>query len=304
MIAHVVRVRARVEEVPDGLVEGQELPHLRQCLVRMGCRLRVDHQGTRGSRLHDCVPTAPGEQIHVPLDGQQLQDPLVRIRGLAHARCRGGAGAGRAHDVLILRVHRVGPAARRARGNARPLHELLEERVRPREVMRHLALRPAGYLLHVLAGPQPVRDVLLGLHEVRRANHRLGQVDRIRDDDGVRHVVAMQHETLEQRRLITFGHAVAAQPSLLQVRGSHGQRAAVPRAGRKTHEGVRREAGGVWPPVHPDGACLLVGADVVLDRNHLLCLGILFLPDPQVQGTVIDVGRHVHAALMFLQRQP
>jgi hypothetical protein len=48
---------------------------------------------------------------------------------------------------------------------------------------------------------------------------------------------------------------------------------------------------------------LIVGADVVLDRDDLLRLGILLLPDAEVQRAVVDVGRHVHATLMLLKRQ-
>ena len=55
--------------------------------------------------------------------------------------------------------------------------------------------------------------------------------------------------------------------------------------------------------VHPDRARLLVGADVVLDRDDALRFRILLLPDPQRERAVVDVGRHVHAALMLLQRQ-
>src|ERR1700752_4256138 len=56
-------------------------------------------------------------------------------------------------------------------------------------------------------------------------------------------------------------------------------------------------------PVHPNRARLFVGADVVLDRDDLLRLGILLLPNAQVQRAVVDVGRHVYAALMLLKRQ-
>src|SRR5688500_17421905 len=55
--------------------------------------------------------------------------------------------------------------------------------------------------------------------------------------------------------------------------------------------------------VHPDSACLLVGADVVLDRDDALRLGIFLFPDSQLQRTVVDVRRDVHAALVLLQRQ-
>ena len=59
----------------------------------------------------------------------------------------------------------------------------------------------------------------------------------------------------------------------------------------------------MWTAVHPDRARLLVGADVVLDRDHPLRFRIPFFPDPQRERAVVDVRRHVHAALMLLQRQ-
>ena len=56
-------------------------------------------------------------------------------------------------------------------------------------------------------------------------------------------------------------------------------------------------------PVHPDRARLLVGADVVLDRDELLRVRIALFPDPELQRTSIYVGRDVHLALMLGQRQ-
>ena len=39
----------------------------------------------------------------------------------------------------------------------------------------------------------------------------------------------------------------------------------------------------------------------MLDRDDLLRFGILLFPDSQAQRAMVDVGRHVHAALMLLQ---
>ena len=110
-------------------------------------------------------------------------------------------------------------------------------------------------------------------------------------------------EPLVERRLIAFRNAVAAQPALLQVRRPYREHVAFPRAGREAHERMRRERRGMRASVHPDRPRLLVGADVVLDRNDALRFRILLFPDPQRERPVVDVGRHVHAALMLLQRQ-
>src|SRR5262249_18124111 len=66
---------------------------------------------------------------------------------------------------------------------------------------------------------------------------------------------------------------------------------------------MRRKVGRMRSAVHPNRPRLFVGADVVLDCDDLLGFGVLFLPDAELQRTVVDVGSDVHAALMLLQRQ-
>src|SRR5579871_4256145 len=58
------------------------------------------------------------------------------------------------------------------------------------------------------------------------------------------------------------------------------------------------------PAVHPDGAGLLIRADVLLDRDDLLRLRVLFIPDPQVQWAAIDIRRDMHLALMLRKCEP
>ena len=103
--------------------------------------------------------------------------------------------------------------------------------------------------------------------------------------------------------LVALGQPVPSSPALFDVRGVDRQDVAFPLAGGKSHERVRGVIGRMRPAIHPDGACLFVSADVVLDRDHFLGVGVFLFPDPEVQRAVIDVGRHVHAALMFLQRK-
>src|SRR4051812_21870838 len=55
--------------------------------------------------------------------------------------------------------------------------------------------------------------------------------------------------------------------------------------------------------IHPDGPGLLIRADVLLDRDNLLRLGIFFGPNTKVEWASIDIRRDVHLALMLGQRK-
>ena len=57
------------------------------------------------------------------------------------------------------------------------------------------------------------------------------------------------------------------------------------------------------PAIHPDGAPLLIGADVLLNRDQTLRLRILFFPDSQVQRAAINIRNDVNPALVFRYRQ-
>ena len=164
-------------------------------------------------------------------------------------------------------------------------------------MVRHFDDRLAGPLPDLRRQHARVEDEVLALDE------RLGQEHRIGDDADVREVVAVTDEMLGQRRAIAFGQAVAANPALLDVGGGDGQHVAFPRAGREPLPGVRRVLGRMRTAVHPDRARLFVGADVVLDRDERLGLGIALFPDAQLQRTAIDVRRNVHLALVLVERQ-
>ena len=139
---------------------------------------------------------------------------------------------------------------------------------------------------------------------MHRLDHRLRQVDRVLDDLDVREVVAVADEVLGQRRLIARGHAVAAVPPLLDVRRLDHEPIAFPTPGREAHPGVRRVGRRVRPAVHPDRPRLLVGADVVLDRDDVLRSGVLLVPDADVERAPVDVVHGVDATLLFVVGQP
>ena len=119
----------------------------------------------------------------------------------------------------------------------------------------------------------------------------------------VKHV-AVADEVFGQRRLVAHRQAVAANPALLDVRRVDDQHVAEPFAGGKALPGVRGDRGRMRAAVHVDRPRLIVGADVMLDRDELLRVRVPIFPDAEVQRTAIDVGRDVHAALLFRQRDP
>src|ERR1019366_5904717 len=130
-----------------------------------------------------------------------------------------------------------------------------------------------------------------------------GQVDGVGNDADVGEAVAVADEVFGERRHVAFGEAVAAQPAHLDVGGRDGEDVAFPFAGGETHPGVGRVVGRVGASIHPDGAGLLVGADVHLDGDDLLGVGVLLLPQPEGHGAAVDVGDDMHAALLFLERK-
>src|SRR6266567_6546414 len=62
-----------------------------------------------------------------------------------------------------------------------------------------------------------------------------------------------------------------------------------------------RILGWVRPSVHPDGACLLVRADVIFDGGHFFRFGVTLLPHSKLHVATINVGRNVYAALVLRQ---
>ena len=168
--------------------------------------------------------------------------------------------------------------------------------------MRHVGLLAVGDLLHRLAGPQPGSLVELVQLKILGLDQRFGGVDRIGDHAHVGENVAVPDEVLDHGGQVALHQPVAPDEALLDVGGLDGQDVALPLAGGESHEGVRSVFGRMRAAVHPDGAGLLVGADVVLDGDHLLGLRVLLLPDAQVVGAAINVGDAMDAALLLGQR--
>ena len=92
-------------------------------------------------------------------------------------------------------------------------------------------------------------------------------------------------------------------PTLFNVSGCDRQGISFPFTRGEAHPGVSRVVGRMRPSVHPDRAVLFVRTDVLPDCDQLLGFRISFFPDPDLQGTAIDIRNRVHLALMLLHGQ-
>ena len=119
----------------------------------------------------------------------------------------------------------------------------------------------------------------------------------------MRHDISVPQKMLGHGGLVALGKPVAARPTLLDMRSVNGQYVAFPLAGGKPHEGMHSVIGRMQTAIHPDGARLLIGADVIFDGDYLLRIGIFFLPNPEMQRAMVDVWGNVNAALVVLQRE-
>src|ERR1700688_2997711 len=116
-------------------------------------------------------------------------------------------------------------------------------------------------------------------------------------------MVAMPDKMLGERGLIAFGQSVAPDPALLDMSGGDGEDVAIPLPGGESHPGVRRIRRGMRAAIHPDGAVLFIGTDVLLDGDDMLGLRVFFVPDSQLERATIDVGSNVHLTLMLRHGQ-
>ena len=117
-------------------------------------------------------------------------------------------------------------------------------------------------------------------------------------------MIIVPDEVLYQRNPVAGRHAVAAMPALLDVHGGHRQNVPVPFASRETHPGVRRVRGRVRPSIHINSPILFVIADILAQRDQVLCLRVALFPNPQQQRAARHIGDGMNLALMFGSRQP
>src|SRR5665213_231024 len=92
-----------------------------------------------------------------------------------------------------------------------------------------------------------------GLAEiVVAADFRFGQEDGIGDDRGIDQMIAMQGDELLYGGLIALRSAVAAQPSLLHVRGFDVERIAHPLSSGESAKRMRSVSRRVRTAIHPN----------------------------------------------------
>ena len=213
-----------------------------------------------------------------------------------------GGGGEESHVGAVFGIGGLGASADGYGGGVGAVYELVEECVFAREVVGDFTFRAVHYFDYVFAGPQPV-DVLVDVEdEVVGLDEGFGQVDGVGDDADVGEAVAVADEVFGERGHVAFGEAVAAEPAHLDVGRRDGEDVAFPFSGGETHPGVGGVVGRVGTAIHPDGAGLLVGADVHLDGDDLLGVGVLVFPEAEGHGAAVDVGDDVDAALLFLER--
>ena len=169
-------------------------------------------------------------------------------------------------------------------------------------MMRHVALLPAGHLVHdVELGAS---DLLTGIqHPVRAADKRLLEVDRIVHDRDDRQVVAMTNETLGHRRQVAVRDAVALQPAGLQMRREDCELFAVPSPGREAGPRMGHVCGRMRPAVEPDQARRLTKRSIQLVADRLLGDGIEFPSDSDVGGPTQRIRRRMRLGLMLAKRE-
>ena len=161
--ADVIRVDVRVDDVADRPL--RERADRREDLVRHRRVLRVHDQHAVGADLHGDVAAGADQHVdvalrrlHVDLDVVEIL--LLRVRhgapeppeptdanamlnrGAASLLALPSARFGIARQLLpVLRIHRLGAAARRLERNAVRLRVLRQKRIRARQVMRNRAFR-------------------------------------------------------------------------------------------------------------------------------------------------------------------
>ena len=115
--------------------------------------------------------------------------------------------------------------------------------------------------------------------------------------------VSVPNPVLDRGLLVTGRNVFTTIPTLLDMRRCDRKHVALPHAGRETHPGVRCIRRGMRPSVHPNHPVLFISADRLVDRDELVGDGVSFFPDPCPKRPAVNVGHHMHLALMLLERQ-
>ena len=187
-------------------------------------------------------------------------------------------------------------------GNLVPIAHLVRERVLAERVVRHAIGGAAENLLAVVAREQPRLMIDRLPREVGAADLRLGEVHGIGNHRGVRQVIAVADEELDQRRLIALRQSVSPQPALLEMRRLHLERLPDETSRREAHPRVRRPRRRMRTAVHPDRAVPFERLVVPVNRDEPLRVRIALLPGARVADRADGVRRDVAVALMMTER--
>ena len=164
--------------------------------------------------------------------------------------------AGAFHQLLeplrVFGIHRLRAALRRLERQVVPVGVLVM--LGAERIGGHLALLERREFLGDLEG-QRRRNGQIGIPpERRRADERLGQVDRVFDDDGQRQQVAVPPVVLGHHRVGAERDAVAMHEAVLDVRGGDLERAVNPLARGESLPQVLGVLRWVRTAVEPDRA--------------------------------------------------
>src|SRR5262249_11147934 len=149
-----------------------------------------------------------------------------------------------------LRIQSLSTAARSVVRKTVPIRDLVQERVRARQVMRHVVWRLVRNLrggFTVIAGDSLTRIASPGL----ASDERLGEKRGIGNDRCNRKVVAMPNPVFGKRGFIAARESVPLEIVFLEVRSIDVQHVVLPGARRKPLPGVRCVLGWVRAPVQP-----------------------------------------------------
>ena len=197
---------------------------------------------------------------------------------------------------------RFGSAEIGGGGNLVPIAHLVHERVLAERRSSARVGGAAENLLAVVAREQPGLMIDRLPCEVGASDLRLGEVHGIGNHRGMRQVIAVPDEELDQRRLIALRQAVSPQPALLEMRRLDFERLPDETSGREAHPRVRRPRRRVRTAVHPDGAVSFERLVVPVNRDQTLRVWIALFPRSRVADRPDGVRRHIAVALMMAER--
>ena len=189
----------------------------------------------------------------------------------------------RLHLRDVFRIHSGRTAEPRLGRGAEPIGQLriqAGQRTLPRQEVRCASALQGGFR-RLLTWVRIHRHGRVVDEHRRRADVRLGEVDRVVDDRRQLKVVADPAPAPPHRRLVAVKESHPADVVLLQMGRRHDEHVAFPRAGRESAPGVNRVLRRMRTSVHPDRDLLLLLVRVRVPGDHFL-------------RRLIDLGPHAH----------